>query len=135
MDYRKIKDFVLKHNIKGKYRFTDRGRGQKKLCLFLIGYKKALWPEVVKRFKLFVPEDVDVCLLSSGKYFPELERMAEENSWSYISTKKNNVCLIQNIAINIFQKAVQMISNPFLFFPEYTQEYLYILKYCLLLSG
>ena len=105
MDYRKIKDFVLKHNIKGKYRFTDRGRGQKKLCLFLIGYKKALWPEVVKRFKLFVPEDVDVCLLSSGKYFPELERMAEENSWSYISTKKNNVCLIQNIAINIFQKA------------------------------
>ena len=105
MDYKKIKDFVLKHNVKGKYRFTNRRRGEGKLCLFLIGYKKALWPDVVGRFKKFIPSDIDVCLLSSGRYFEELERMAEENSWSYISTKKNNVCLIQNIAINLFPNA------------------------------
>lgn len=105
MDYKKLKNFVLNHNVKGKYKFTNRSRGEKKLCLFLIGYKKALWPNIVTRFIKYIPKDIDVCLLSSGRYFDELEKMAEENSWSYISTKKNNVCLIQNIAINSFPNA------------------------------
>ena len=77
----------------------------RKLCLFLIGYKQVLWPDVVGRFVRFIPDDIDVCLISSGRYFPELEKMAEEHSWSYLSTKKNNVCLIQNIAINLYPDA------------------------------
>ena len=105
MDLLKFKPYVLKHNTKGRYRFTDRRRGMRKLCLFLIGYKQVLWPDVVGRFVRFIPDDIDVCLISSGRYFPELEKMAEEHSWSYLSTKKNNVCLIQNIAINLYPDA------------------------------
>lgn len=105
MDYSKLKSIVLKHNTKGKHRFMNRMKGSEKLCLFLIGYKRDLWPDVVGRFRRFIPDDMDVCLLSSGRHIKEVEEMAEENGWSYISTKKNNVCLIQNIAIDLFSNA------------------------------
>ena len=105
MDYAKLKSIIIKHNVKGHYHFTDRSKGYKKLCIILIGYKKYLWNDVIGRFKRFVPDDIDVCLLSSGGYLKELEDMAAENSWSYISIKKNNVCLAQNIAINAFPNA------------------------------
>ena len=105
MDYTKLKSIVVKHNTKGRYHFTDRSIGARKLCIILIGYKKYLWEDVIGRFKRVVPADIDVCLLSSGGYIEDLEEMARENSWSYISIKRNNVCLAQNIAINSFPKA------------------------------
>lgn len=101
----KLRKIIVNHNIRGRYKFINRGKGFRKLCLYLIGYKKDLWPEVVRRFKKFIPEDIDVCLISSGVYLNELEDLAKDNSWSYLSTRRNNVCLVQNIAINLFPKA------------------------------
>lgn len=75
------------------------------MCIILIGYKQFLWDDVIGRFRTFVPDDVDVCLVSSGKYLPELEEMAKRNSWSYLSVKRNNVCLVQNLAISLFPEA------------------------------
>lgn len=105
VDLIKLKEKYSKHNIKGKYRFTDRKKDRPKLVLLLIGYKRQLWDDILPRFKSQLDDDMDVCLVSSGRYFDELENLARENDWSYISTKKNNVCLIQNIAISLFKKA------------------------------
>ena len=43
--------------------------------------------------------------MSSGKYDERLSEIAEKNDWSYLSTKRNCVSLVQNIAINLFDKA------------------------------
>lgn len=105
MDYLKLKAFVVNHNTRGKYKFIDNRKNYRKLCLYLIGYKEYLWQDVVPRFVKFLPDDVDVCLISSGKYIETVAQMAEKYNWSYLSTKKNNVCLIQNLAINLFPNA------------------------------
>ena len=60
---------------------------------------------VFKRIKKFLPDDIEICILSSGKYSKELSDIARENNWSYLSTKRNNVCLILNVAINLFKSA------------------------------
>ena len=95
----------LKNNIKGNYTFENRGSNKKKMCMILAGYKMFSAEIVFKRIKKFVPKDVDVCILSSGKYSNELSKIAEDYNWSYLSTKRNNVSLIQNIAINLFKSA------------------------------
>lgn len=95
----------IKHNAKGGGKFINRSRRQRKLCLLLIGYKKFLWKDVISRFKKYIPSDIDVCLISSGIHLNELEKLAEENNWSYLSSKKNNVCLVQNMAITKFPEA------------------------------
>lgn len=105
MNYEKLKSIVLKHNVKGKYRFINRGTSKDKLCILLVGYKEFLWATVIDRLKRFIPKDIDVCLLSSGVHLAKLEAIAEANNWSYLSTKKNNVCLAQNIAIHSFPNA------------------------------
>ena len=48
---------------------------------------------------------MDVCIVSSGLYESELSKIAEKNDWSYLSVKKNNVALTQNIAIDVHKKA------------------------------
>lgn len=105
MDFQSLARKWGEHNLKGKSFFVDRRKGKDKLCLLLAGYKEQLWPEVLPRFKRFLPDDVEVCLLSSGKKLKVLDELAEENGWSYLSTKKNNVCLAQNIAIDTFPEA------------------------------
>ena len=89
MDYLKLKAFVVNHNTRGKYKFIDNRKNYRKLCLYLIGYKEYLWQDVVPRFVKFLPDDVDVCLISSGKYIETVAKMAEKYNWSYLSTKKN----------------------------------------------
>ena len=71
MDLMALKKRMFSHNIRGKYRFTSRKKGCIKMCIILIGYKQFLWSDVIGRFRTFVPDDVDVCLVSSGKYLPE----------------------------------------------------------------
>lgn len=105
MDLAKYKEKWQKHNIKGKYRFINRKKDLERVCFVLIGYKQMLWDDVIGRLKKYISDNIEVCLISSGKHLPELEKMAEENDWSYVSTKKNNVCLAQNIAISLFPKA------------------------------
>lgn len=106
---RKIKDNIrkskIKKAVKGKYVFINRQKEHKKMCMILAGYKDLIWNDVEERLKKYLPEDIDVCLLSSGKYCENLEKTAKKNNWSYLSTSENKVTLIQNIAIDLFPKA------------------------------
>lgn len=102
---KKAREMRDKLRSSGRTKITDRSKGKEKLCIILAGYKKDLWSEVFGRIKRFSDDDIDYCILSSGIYVKELEDIAEENGWSYISTKRNNVALIQNIAINHFSNA------------------------------
>lgn len=87
------------------FTFENKQKNHTKTLLVLAGYKEKLWDIVFKRIKRFVPEDMDVCIMSSGKYVPELSEICEKNNWSYLSTKTNNLSLIQNIAIKLHPNA------------------------------
>ncbi len=82
-----------------KGQFIDRSKGSDKLCIVLAGYKDYLSDSVFGRIKAFIPADIDVCVITSGLFSDVISKMCEENGWSYLSTKENNVCLVQNIAI------------------------------------
>lgn len=98
-------NFRLKMRIHGKYVFENRAQDREKLCIVLAGYKEFLYPAVFGRLKRFAPENMDVCILTSGLYSPKISEICAENHWSYLSTEKNNVCLIQNLAINVHPHA------------------------------
>ncbi len=98
-------EFVRQRWYLADYRLEDRRRKLSKACFVLSGYKEFLWDIVFGRLKQFVPEDVDVCILSSGMYSERLSRIARENGWSYLSTELNDVTLVQNIAIRLFEDA------------------------------
>ena len=102
---RKIKESKMKKRLKGNYKFVDRKKDNDKLCIILAGYKQFLWDDVFGRIKKYVPNDVDVCIVSSGLYSEELNKIASDNDWSYLSVKQNKVTLVQNIAINLFKSA------------------------------
>ena len=101
----------IKHNIDDKkkltkkYTFENRMKNKEKVCFILAGYKPFLYDIVFKRIKAFVPDDVEVCILSSGIYSDELSKIAKNNDWSYLSTKRNSVSLVQNVGINLFDSA------------------------------
>ena len=88
-----------------EYRFEDRRKYCEKVCFVLSGYKEFLWKNVFSRLSSFVPDNVEICILSSGIYHPDLAKIAQQNEWSYLSTNINSVTLIQNIAIEIFDDA------------------------------
>lgn len=84
------------------YIFIDRRKKMDKVCFVLAGYKEYLWDKVFARLQKFAPADVEICILSSGKYSKELDNIARDHDWSYLYTTVNNVSLIQNIAISIY---------------------------------
>lgn len=103
---RKIrKESNKKKRVKGKYTFIDRKKNTEKMCMILAGYKQFLWEDVFGRLEKYLPDDIDMCIVSSGLYSEELAKIAEKNNWSYLSVKQNKVSLVQNIAINLFPKA------------------------------
>ena len=87
------------------YEFVDRSRGCEKLCIVLAGYKQALWEDVFGRIAAFVPDDVDMCIMTSGLVSEELRSIAEAHGWSYLSTSVNHLSLVQNIAIECHPQA------------------------------
>jgi len=87
------------------YSFLDNKRDMKKVCFVLCGYKEFLWEKVFLRLRKFLPQDVEVCLLSSGLRDEKLEKIANEENWSYLSTDINDLTLIQNIGIVLFDNA------------------------------
>ena len=87
------------------HRFEDRRRNLDKVCFVLCGYKEFLWDRMFERLERFVPEDVEVCILSSGITCERLSAIAEKNRWSYLSTENNDITLIQNIAVTMFPEA------------------------------
>lgn len=94
-----------KKRVKGTYKFIDRKKDYSKMCIILAGYKPFLWDDVFDRISEYIPKDIDVCIVSSGLYSEELDEIARKNDWSYLSVKQNKVSLVQNIAINLFDKA------------------------------
>jgi len=102
------KESNKKKRVKGKYTFIDRKKNSDRLCIILAGYKQFLWEDVFGRIGKYAPKDIDICIVSSGLYSEELAKIAEKNNWSYLSVKQNKVSLVQNIAINIFEKATMI---------------------------
>lgn len=98
-------DINRKKRVKANYKFINRKKDSDKLCIVLAGYKEFLYDDVFGRIKKYVPNDVDVCIVSSGLYSDKLNAIAEKNNWSYLSLRQNKVTLAQNVAINLFEKA------------------------------
>lgn len=104
--YEKIKNMYIRRNkLTKNYKFENRMKNKRKVCFILAGYKEFSYDIVFGRIKEFVPKDVEVCILSSGKYSEKLSEIAKDNDWSYLSTKRNNVSLIQNQANFLFKNA------------------------------
>lgn len=96
---------IEEEKTKGEYTFINRGNDSDKLCIVLAGYKEFLWDNVFLRLKKYCPKDVDICIISSGLYSEKLSEICEKNNWSYLSVKRNQVSLTQNIAINLHKNA------------------------------
>ena len=120
--------------IKGKYTFIDRKNERENLCIILAGYKEFLWEDVFERIKKFLPEDFDVCVVSSGLFSEKLDEICNKNNWSYLYTVENKITLIQNIAINLHSKAkyiYKLDEDMFItrgFFENLKETYLKVLK-------
>lgn len=100
--YKKIQ---YNHKIRSKYIFKDRSKSRKKLCIVLAGYKSFLYESVFERLDTYMENDIDVCIVTSGKFDEEVDAICQKNDWSYLSTKENNVSLVQNLAIDLHKSA------------------------------
>lgn len=107
--YRKLKDTKEKIEYKRRFHFSgqfiDRSKNRDILCIVLAGYKDYLYTPVFSRLKQYAIPNMDICVVSSGKHSDKLMELCEVNEWSYLSTKHNNVSLIQNIAIKFHPDA------------------------------
>lgn len=100
-----VDEKMVDENFSGEYHFTNRSKGREKLLIVLAGYKEFLWDSVFTRIRNYVPEDVDVCILTAGYCNKILEGMCEDNSWSYFWTKENRLAQTQNLAIRSHPEA------------------------------
>ncbi len=91
--------------IHAKYRFIDRSHGYHKLCILLAGYKTFLYDTTFARLKAYMEKGMDVCVITSGMYSEMLAGLCRENGWSYLGTEKNNIALVQNLAIHLHPRA------------------------------
>ena len=96
---------LYKSKINSEYTFINRSANKEKMCIILAGYKEFLYEAIFTRIKNFSESDIDFCVVSSGKYSEELSIICKANNWSYLSTKKNNVSLVQNLAIHLHPSA------------------------------
>ncbi|MDO5117068.1 MAG: hypothetical protein Q4D34_01060 [Eggerthellaceae bacterium] len=90
---------------KAPYQFIDRSHGSLSMCMILAGYKPTLWDDVFARLAAALPDDFDVCVLSSGLFDERLDAIAAEHGWSYLSTEVNQLANIQNKAIELHRCA------------------------------
>lgn len=93
------------NNVRGTYSFDNRSRGTRTLCVVLAGYKPYLFPYVFPRLLKYAPQNMDICIATAGKREEPLRDLCKDNGWSYLSTKENNVSLVQNIAFSLFPQA------------------------------
>lgn len=87
------------------YVFEDRSNNSDSLCMILAGYKEFLWDNIFDRINKFSDSNMDICIVSSGVYSERLSKIAENNDWSYISTKRNSITQTQNTVIKLFSNA------------------------------
>lgn len=108
-DFIYIKSFVsfgrCVTGIYGEYCFESRKKESKNLIIVLAGYKKLIWEGVFSRLCKYAPEDADVCIVTSGLFNQDLKDMCSMLGWSYLSTLKNNVSFVVNLAIYLHPKA------------------------------
>lgn len=97
---KKFNSLKWKCNIHYHGTFENRSKSKKVMCMILAGYKDIIFPTIIKRVQMFAPKYMDICICTSGKYVPKIARLCRENGWSYLSTKENDVNLVQNVAIN-----------------------------------
>lgn len=107
---RNLKEQAVIEKCSLPYHFIDRKHGRKALCYILAGYESHLWDNTLARIALFQSDEVDYCIVSSGKYDQVLEELAEKNHWSYLYTEKNQVCFIQNLVIELHPQAEYIIK-------------------------
>jgi len=100
-----IKNYTDKMKYASKYKLEGTIQNKPKLCYVLSGYKPYLWEDVFQRIRLFQPDDLEVCIASSGKYCPELSELCKKNGWVYLSTKLNHICVLSNIVMREFSQA------------------------------
>ena len=100
-----VKSFNNYKSFTRKYTFENRSKDSKVLCMILAGYKEFTWRIVFERIKNFADDEMDICIVSSGLYSDKLSKIAKNNGWSYISTKKNSVGLAQNMVVKLFPNA------------------------------
>lgn len=84
---------------------VDNRKGHEILVMVLAGYKPDLWDKVFDRFIKYMDLPADVCIVSSGLQNERLAQLARENGWSYMPTNINNLCLAQNMCIELHPKA------------------------------
>jgi len=101
----RMKEMEHKKKFNKPFFFLNNSKGNETACFILSGYKEFTWDIVYKRIKTFCPENIDVCIVSSGLYSDKLLEIANNYGWSYISMKRNNVCLALNSAIKEFSHA------------------------------
>ena len=89
----------LSTRIHAAYRFDDRRKKSKDLLVVLAGYKEFVWESVFPRIQAYVPAETDVCVVTSGLVNERLREMCHCYQWSYMSTEKNHVSLVVNMAI------------------------------------
>lgn len=85
--------------------FIKRIKGSNKACIILAGYKEFFYPALFGRIEKYAPRDMDICVVSSGRFSETLDQLCERNGWSYLSTQENNVALVQNVAIRELKDA------------------------------
>lgn len=93
--------YICKYNkgLQCNYNFVNRQKGLSKALIILSGYKQLIWKSVFGRVEKYVENDMDVCIVTSGKEDDEMKKLCEKNAWSYLSTDKNNVSLVTNLAV------------------------------------
>lgn len=94
-----------KRRLKCHYQFTNRSKNREKMVMLLAGYKEYLYEPVFRRLKANLTDDIDVCIITSGKYDQKIASLCEIEGWSYFSSKENNVPLVQNVTIKLHPNA------------------------------
>lgn len=97
--------YEFQHATSGKQTFEDRRKNSSTLVIIIAGYKKFLYDDVFTRAEQFIPRDYDVCIVSSGIFDLQLSAIAAKYNWSYLSTKRNCVTLVQNKVIALYPSA------------------------------
>ena len=107
---RKLEETLVQERIEIPYQFINRQKGCKTLCYILAGYEPTIWDGTLARIEAYQSDQVDYCLVSSGKYDEYLAKMAERNQWSYLYTEHNQVCFVQNQVVELHPSAEYIIK-------------------------
>ena len=136
---KKRREFLNEQEEKRKYNSEYKVEGDilgKKQMLFVLsGYKPYLWEDVFQRIKSYQTDELEVCIASSGKYCEELSDLCKRNKCVYVSTKLNNICVVTNIVMKLFDKAEYIfkldedIYIPKNYFTDMMNAYEYIEKH------